>query len=100
MGLHSEIQQLQTSLRSMSDIWASEGGITHFVLSKVKMDPETSQCEAVPDIETHFDFYGIYAYTKEGTCYNVYDTSTNTQGEYLLSSDILRYLNEQLRTEA
>lgn len=96
MLINTRYQEAARAVESMSNIWNEEGGITHFVLSKVVMDKETSQCEAVPDIETAFDFYGIYAYTKEGTCYNVWDTATNTQLEYKEAHSILRSLNNQL----
>lgn len=96
MNMLKELSAANLAIANMREIWVSEGGISHFILSKVSMDKETSQCEAVPDCETQFDFYGIYAYTKEGTCYNVYDTSTNSPQEYTIAARILEVLNVSL----
>lgn len=96
MNVLDQIAQANLAVASMREIWVSEGGISHFVLSKVSMDKETSQCEAVPDCETQFDFYGIYAYTKEGACYNVYDTATKSYDDARLAQTVLRALNASL----
>lgn len=94
--LMREIEQAKLDLAGMATWFEQEGGISHFVMSKVKMDPETSQCESVPDIETDYDFYAVYVYTKEGTCYCVSDSSTNSASDYMLMRDVRDYLNATL----
>lgn len=96
MNVLDQIAQANLAVASMREIWVSEGGISHFVLSKVSMCNATRQCEAVPDCETQFDFYGIYAYTKEGICYSVYDTATNSYQDARIAQTVLRALNASL----
>lgn len=97
--LERAMQVATLTLDNFSDWFADEGGVSHFVMSKVKdyvgLDGD-SQCEAVPDNETDFDFYSVYAYTKEGTCYAITDTATNTASEFRLMRDVRDNLNAML----
>ncbi|AUV57203.1 hypothetical protein HOS70_gp04 [Erwinia phage vB_EamP-S2] len=95
-NLERAMQLATLTLDNFSNWFEDEGGVSHFVMSKVKMDEGTSQCEAVPDNETDFDFYSIYAYTKEGTCYAITDTATNTASEFRLMRDVRDSLNAML----
>ncbi|UJH95780.1 hypothetical protein [Pantoea phage Nifs112] len=95
-SLERAVNVAKVTLDNFSNWFDDEGGVSHFVMSKVKMDAVTSQCEAVPDNETDFDFYTVYAYTKEGTCYAITDTATNTASEFRLMRDVRDSLNAML----
>jgi len=99
-GARLKVNQANTA-QNCADAWlgtrrATEGEkASHYVLSKVKNfggEGEDTRCETVPDIETDFDFYGIYAYDVDGYAYSVWDTESNGFGDWLEAGIVYSFL--------